>query len=608
MLKIKLTTLDEVALVLILLLLLFKAFGPKLWLELTKHRGKTASDKLKESSPGKKKNEVRDIPGPWPSLPVLGTRWIYGKPFGPYRLDKIHTAYEDMFKRYGPILREESLWNYPIVSIMEKNAVEMVLRGSGGKYPLRPPTEATAYYRRSRPDRYSTVGLVNEQGPAWHHLRATLTPELTSTKTIARFLPEINAIADDFVQLLKRSRDESQLVTSFEEIANCIGLESTCTLILGRRMGFLEKASNIADKNQNRACSNNFNVHDMVSTEQKKCVESLLGEGKMENDQNKTQDECKDRALKLASAVKALFQASRDTYYGLPFWKIVPTPAYRRMAQAEEDIYDIISELVDSAQEREEAKSRQNYSRIPTESDTEDDSDKAVQSVFMSVLQARGLPLREKKAAIIDFIAAGIQTLGNTLVFLLYLISKDKKVQDRLFNEVDDLISHGSTNEITNDILKEAVYLKACIMESFRVLPTAPLVARILDCQMNLSGYNIPAGTVVLCHTWMACLQEKNFISAKEFRPERWLRDEGGEVNAPFLVAPFGCGRRMCPGKRFVEQELQVLLAKIIHEFYIEFPEGLRLQFEFLLSPGEPVNIKFHDRKTSRTANRECQR
>ena len=71
--------------------------------------------------------------------------------------------------------------------------------------------------------------------------------------------------------------------------------------------------------------------------------------------------------------------------------------------------------------------------------------------------------------------------------------------------------------------------------------------------------------TVVLCHTWMACLQNSNFESASEFRPERWL-GEGVKPSA-FLVVPFGCGRRMCPGKRFIEQELHVVLAQVKSNF-----------------------------------------
>jgi ecdysone 20-monooxygenase len=69
--------------------------------------------------------------------------------------------------------------------------------------------------------------------------------------------------------------------------------------------------------------------------------------------------------------------------------------------------------------------------------------------------------------------------------------------------------------------------------------------------------------TVVLCHTWLACQEDSNFTAAHEFLPERWLQQ--GEITrtSPFLVVPFGCGRRICPGKRFVEQELYLALAKV---------------------------------------------
>lgn len=73
---------------------------------------------------------------------------------------------------------------------------------------------------------------------------------------------------------------------------------------------------------------------------------------------------------------------------------------------------------------------------------------------------------------------------------------------------------------------------------------------------------------VVLCQTWIASQQEENFKSASEFIPERWL-DPNPEARAKsFLVAPFGVGKRMCPGKRFVHLELQVVLAQVsVHLF-----------------------------------------
>jgi len=45
-------------------------------------------------------------------------------------------------------------------------------------------------------------------------------------------------------------------------------------------------------------------------------------------------------ALKLAAAVKVHFCASRDTFYGLPFWKVFPTRAYKKLVESEEVIYE----------------------------------------------------------------------------------------------------------------------------------------------------------------------------------------------------------------------------------------------------------------------------
>jgi ecdysone 20-monooxygenase len=47
----------------------------------------------------------------------------------------------------------------------------------------------------------------------------------------------------------------------------------------------------------------------------------------------------------------------------------------------------------------------------------------AVSSVFISILNAPGLDVREKKAAIIDFIAAGMQTVSMVMFEYLFVYS-----------------------------------------------------------------------------------------------------------------------------------------------------------------------------------------
>jgi ecdysone 20-monooxygenase len=46
------------------------------------------------------------------------------------------------------------------------------------------------------------------------------------------------------------------------------------------------------------------------------------------------------KAYRLGTAVRCQFCASRDTFYGLPFWKVFPSRSYKLFVQSEEEIYE----------------------------------------------------------------------------------------------------------------------------------------------------------------------------------------------------------------------------------------------------------------------------
>lgn len=60
---------------------------------------------------GKCEKSIKDIPGPF-AVPLFGTRWMYW--FGGYSFSKLHEVYKDMFRRHGPIVKEETLFNIPV--------------------------------------------------------------------------------------------------------------------------------------------------------------------------------------------------------------------------------------------------------------------------------------------------------------------------------------------------------------------------------------------------------------------------------------------------------------------------------------------------------------
>lgn len=126
--------------------------------------------------------------------------------------------------------------NVPVISLFNRADIQKVLEYPS-KYPFRPPTEIMSYYRKSRPDRYASMGLVNEQGHVWAKLRSKLTPKtLESKKVLGTFCPELNDICDDFIIVIKEKRNsDDNILENFDPYAKLMTLEAACCLILGRR-------------------------------------------------------------------------------------------------------------------------------------------------------------------------------------------------------------------------------------------------------------------------------------------------------------------------------------------------------------------------------------
>lgn len=67
---------------------------------------------------------------------------------------------------------------------------------------------------------------------------------------------------------------------------------------------------------------------------------------------------------------------------------------------------------------------------------------------------------------------------------------------------------------------------------------------------------------------------EKYFQESDKFIPERWLKDNGSDKADefhPFAYLPFGFGKRMCIGKRIADMEMELVIARIVRNFKVEW-------------------------------------
>lgn len=72
--------------------------------------------------------------------------------------------------------------------------------------------------------------------------------------------------------------------------------------------------------------------------------------------------------------------------------------------------YSVISEIIDNELEEHKKSAA-----------CEDEDSAGLRSVFLNILELKDLDIRDKKSAIIDFIAAGIETVSSTSNFFSYL-------------------------------------------------------------------------------------------------------------------------------------------------------------------------------------------
>ncbi|GAB6030882.1 hypothetical protein CHUAL_007714 [Chamberlinius hualienensis] len=273
---------------------------------------------------------------------------------------------------------------------------------------------------------------------------------------------------------------------------------------------------------------------------------------------------------KVNSAVCMSLESIAKTMLGIPWWKFnIHTSSYKNLCQAQECLRSVTEKYLENASSINE-------------------SERGVYLNFL--LNNKELDRRDLTLLSLELFHAGIDATASIIAFCLYYISKDPKVQNKVLNEIDDVIGDG---DITTESLMKVKYLRACLNETYRMNPTAAGTARILSKPMTLSNYTVNKGTFVLCCHPAMCRDEKYVDDPNVFCPERYLPDSPISKPPPFVSLPFSNGARMCPGKRFAQQEIILFLIKFFMKFGCSYEgEEVGSIMRLNMMPDKPINLK----------------
>ncbi|XAR54113.1 Abieta-7,13-dien-18-ol hydroxylase [Bertholletia excelsa] len=206
--------------------------------------------------------------------------------------------------------------------------------------------------------------------------------------------------------------------------------------------------------------------------------------------------------------------------------------------------------------------------------ESQNDSSANKEDILSRFLQVSQTDVKYLRDIILNFVIAGKDTTATTLSWFIYMLCKYPSIQEKVaqeIREVTNLKEAANFTEfaaaMTEEALQKMQYLHAALTETLRLYPAVPVDAKICFADDTLpDGFSVRKGDMVAYQPY--AMGRMKFLwgeDAEEFRPERWL-DENGvfQPESPFKFTAFQAGPRICLGKEFAYRQMKIFSAVLL--------------------------------------------
>jgi cytochrome P450 len=206
------------------------------------------------------------------------------------------------------------------------------------------------------------------------------------------------------------------------------------------------------------------------------------------------------------------------------------------------------------------------------------DGSDLLSSLLAAEENGAGMDDQQIRDEAITIFLAGHETTAVALSWTFCLLARHPDVEGKLHAELDEVLGDRLP---TVDDLPRLDYARKVLSESMRLFPPAWMIGRQAIADLDLCGYDVPTGTVLLLPPFLVQRDERWWPEPRRFDPERFAAEEE-DTRPRYSYFPFGGGPRLCIGESFAWMEGELLLATIAQRWGPRltpgYPQGLRPQ------------------------------
>lgn len=180
---------------------------------------------------------------------------------------------------------------------------------------------------------------------------------------------------------------------------------------------------------------------------------------------------------------------------------------------------------------------------------------------------------RDVQAVTVSTVGAASETVSCALQSFVYYMIRTAGAWERARKEVIELQEKEGGREervVSWGQAKRLVYLQACLKEGLRMFAPVPMnLPRVVGPEgLEIGGRRFEKGSILSVNSWVMHFSDEIWgEDAGEFKPERWLREDAGELDRWFM--PWGYGYNSCPGQNIARLELSKIAATLVRDYDI---------------------------------------